>query len=153
MSSLFRRDCVCQRSVPTQVNTLGSYIVTPRLHTTNVVSSFFDLGSRSVRVSAEVRLRPGTWSGPAWGGRVLPRERATVPPPRSPVFSVANRFTLEKGLFFSFFFVKWRKAPHCPFHSPHSGVLFPHISYKKKYSFHKYVATCRLTPGAEQQAN
>lgn len=58
-----------------------------------------------------------------------------------------------KGTFLLFFFVKWRKAPHCPFHSPHSGVLFPHISYKKKYSFHKYVATCRLTPGAEQQAH
>lgn len=124
--------CIGKHTVVIRVN--------PQLHMTRVVRYLewgIDLGSglvckcRSINMVYTHKRGQGLHGG-AWSSH---GKRAAIHPQGPIVFSVANQFILAKGLFLLFFFVKWSKVPNCPFHSPHSGLLFPSISYKMKHPF------------------
>lgn len=156
MTSLFRRDCVCQSSALHE-HTMVIYIDSTAAYNTHgqFIKTGPWLGLQTCmcnrrRISAPVSMDRACvgWNGPYIKKRLLVTLHALC------AFCGKSIYTGKRNFFFFFFFfVKWSKTSHCPFYSPHSGVLFPSISYKMKHPFNKYMATHRLSPGGEQQAN
>lgn len=108
MTSLFRRDCVCQSSA-LHVSTPWSYILTLQLHTTHMVSSLKqdpDLGSRPACVTADAFPHPRTWTGPAWGGMILKKKRLLVTLHALCAFCGKSVYTGKENFFFFFCNVK-----------------------------------------------
>lgn len=106
------RLCVCQRRVPTQADTPCSGTFTPcciphmwSVHRHGAPTWAPHLCVKCRNISAHVNM-----AGAVWGGMRSRRKSAPIHPPHPSVFSVANQFTLLKGLFLLLVFVKWNKT-------------------------------------------
>lgn len=136
--------------MPAQVNTLQSHTATPQLHTTHVVSSCFDSGSRS---GCECR-RASTPRKVAAGGaaRSLPG-RGLLFPSRSPGSPWQTGSPWKRGVSSPFFLSSGAKSPLPISFTPILGYYSHIFPARRNIHSTNNVATSRLTPRAEQQAH